>query len=1136
MALGRRTTFASTALAAFAAFALSACSGGGDGNAGPVGPVGPPGPDAPPPPLEEYDPLPGVNVEILSVTGGTGAGGNLLPGDTATVQFTVKDDAGNELDVSTFTSGQAYLSGPTQNYQRVIKAQTNVVATAAYAGSGVWSYTFPVPVPSVYEAPYNDTAAFGLGDGEWTGQTLVDGTYTVGLQLYKTYTIESVDYRDAGAATSDVLLGGATTVTPRETVLVENCNDCHTEVRAHGGTRVGNVTLCLLCHTTGSEDRNDDPTTMAFENWTPGVTVDFKVMVHKIHNASHLPSVLGVSTNANGSRNYAATPVPLEYVGFNNTVVDLSDVVFPVWPSFNISMPRDFGYSALPSGDRSKETTMLRGVVACAKCHGGAAQEDLYKSQPSRAVCGSCHDDIDWTQTYSSNQSSMPPQADDNWCFVCHTADGPSLPTSASHRHPLSDPSFNAGVVTTVTQINGSPVPASPPNLAAGSTVTARITVKDNDGNDVPLHLMDSASAFFFGPSPNRQVIYPYPTSSGLTPNPFDFSGRLQAVSTTNKGSMTKVFQTGAATKEVVVVELTSATAFDVRGQTTGALGTGTLAASASTNPSGSSLANFDLGAGLAAGSYQVVFTSPTQFDVKDPGNVTIGSGTLPAAASSVRFVSANLSFNVTVGTTAAAAGNTFYLTVFKSSLPAQNLMFAIVVGRTAFSATANARDRFYYEIVPAAPAYDVVIPMDLPTEFLGDSTASVGQVLATPANQPFAYGRQQLWEAATTGAAFTVPVGGVAALAREMSITGAAAGFFAAGDPVVFEPSAALGVREYVAVTPVNAGGNAVATSDDVGTPYDDRVATKLFFRTPLRYAHAGGVTMKKVALTLRLDNGLAGANGWYAVNASGTVTSTLAFTAGPVNGDPVGLVMSYRAAAAFGWRRHNGDALQAYYMAPINGTAARGQEQGSWPGLSFLSGTYTIDLWCYKNLDLPLYGEVQTFRSTSTATESNFLFNSAGPVVPHQLISDDANCYKCHDDVLFHGGGRRGLDACLTCHGISGGQTSQLASGGAIEFRQLLHEIHAEEENTVFPAWPGGVKQCVKCHGNDVWTNPSPRVHPSATKPTRVYGVVCGACHESVAAQAHIDINTPGGVEGCDVCHGPGKPEAIENVHISR
>ena len=74
-----------------------------------------------------------------------------------TVQFTLKSTAGDTLDLTLFDSGAAYISGPTFNYNRVIKSQSNVRATSIYLGNATWQYTFPVPIPAVYEAPYNDT-------------------------------------------------------------------------------------------------------------------------------------------------------------------------------------------------------------------------------------------------------------------------------------------------------------------------------------------------------------------------------------------------------------------------------------------------------------------------------------------------------------------------------------------------------------------------------------------------------------------------------------------------------------------------------------------------------------------------------------------------------------------------------------------------------------------------------------------------------------------------------------------------------------------------------------------------------------------------------------------------------------------
>ena len=64
----------------------------------------------------------------------------------------------------------------------------------------------------------------------------------------------------------------------RDVIRTATCNKCHDSLAFHGGSRDG-MDLCIMCHT----PQTIDPDT--------GNTVDMKVMTHKIHMGSELPSV-----------------------------------------------------------------------------------------------------------------------------------------------------------------------------------------------------------------------------------------------------------------------------------------------------------------------------------------------------------------------------------------------------------------------------------------------------------------------------------------------------------------------------------------------------------------------------------------------------------------------------------------------------------------------------------------------------------------------------------------------------------------------------------------------------------------------------------------------------------------------------
>ncbi|MFY9341818.1 MAG: hypothetical protein WAT39_04980 [Planctomycetota bacterium] len=1126
--------------------------------------------------IDAYDPLPGIVLAITSITGGSNADGTFAPGDTLVVRYTARTNAGAPLNVGELDGGSILVSGPTFNYQRVIAEQTDLRSASVYEGEGAWRYQFAVPLPSVYQAPLNDTASFA--DGELTGQALLAGTYSVGLELWAAYQdANDAEFVDAGNAVGDWLFGGATVLTPRAVSQADNCNVCHTGLRVHDG-RMRDVRMCVLCHTAGAEDSN-------LLAATPGVTIEFQVMIHRLHNGSHLPSVLGMSTDSNGNRVYpgqvgAVAPRPVQFAHEDgDEVSDYSAANFPVWPNLTVAMPRDRGYSSLSGTDpdgagpllsaRACEDTFRTGAAACAKCHGdpdgtgplaAPAQGGLAYSQPNRRACGACHDDVDWSKPYGANGLTMEAQSNDSRCIECHTNQASNQPDATlkplsvleAHLHPLVDPAVDPGVNSTITAVGGGSGPAG--KFQVGDSPAITFTLKNDAGDDIGLSTMDSCSAFFFGPTNKRQLVAPFPSPNGMSLNPFDFGGRLQASSTSNKGQMTKVFQNGTAANEILVVQFSSATAFSVdrvnrtTGASLGALVASALPAGASTNPSGSSVSAFELNPGLAAGTFQITFTSATHFDIT---GAVGGSGDMPAATSaSTRFTSTDISFNLSVGTTPFAAGNTIHGVLVRGGA-ANPVLFAIIAGRTAFASG----DRIYSEVVPDAATYTVNIPMDIVLEFLADTGGAPAGGTALPAagNLPVYFGRQQVWEAATT-ATTTTTLAGVAPLDRSVAVN-AAAGFLN-GDTVVIEPAAGVGTREYVQIAPADSNG-VIITSTEPG----NGTLARIYFKTPLRYLHNAGATITKVTLTFKQE-GTA-----YSLNpATGVITSIPAFTANRA------IVMSYRTDARFGYKRHSADAFQGNYVPPANDSPDIGQEQGDWHGLPYLAGTYTADIWLYKNIDFGKQGEVQTYRSTSNAGTIDFLYGSATAIEPHAIISASASCYTCHNDVIFHGGGRRGVDACLTCHSISGNEdkprwdtpkvgssttNTALTPGVAIEFRQMLHKIHKGRElayadtytvvgnggnpgtfgEIEFPAMPGGVRQCVRCHGNDAWKEPAPRVHTSATFLTRTWTVVCGSCHDNDAAQAHLAANTSAfGAESCSVCHGQGREFAVEKVHLPR
>ncbi len=261
-------------------------------------------------------------------------------------------------------------------------------------------------------------------------------TNTVAVNGIRDLTAFNFGTSYAGATFNFVPNGSPVTVT-RDVIRTESCNTCHYNLAFHGGNANG-MNMCVLCH----QPQNADPTT--------GNTLDLKVFAHKLHMGSQLPSVIGTAT----------TPgVPYEIIGYMNSVNNFSNVVDPADPR------------------------------RCEVCHSqttGAAQAKVFMTEPSRAACGACHDDVNFA---SGANHPGGFQLDDSECANCHIPQGETpfdasilgahvVPTDTAASYPQNPDTLLAGINLAI---------AGVANTLAGQSPVVKFTVQDNKANHIPI-------------------------------------------------------------------------------------------------------------------------------------------------------------------------------------------------------------------------------------------------------------------------------------------------------------------------------------------------------------------------------------------------------------------------------------------------------------------------------------------------------------------------------------------------------------------------------------------------------------------------------------------------------------------------
>ena len=319
-------------------------------------------------------------------------------GSAASVDFTLTDGSGVGLDTTGILTTDTVALGFV-----VAQLATNADGSPAqYTAYTTLVQTSPITGQSAVQATTESTGALHIVDS-------VLGTYRydvmaplTGLDPTATQTVAAFAIRGSGTARDEYSArpdGGA--IATREVVTSAPCESCHQALNGHGG-RWTKTSQCILCH----QPQSSDPDT--------GNTVDFKVMIHKIHSGSSLPSVV------------AGTPY--EIIGYQQGVHDFSSVVFP------------------------------QNIARCTACHVGA-EADHWETAPSKTTCTSCHD---LTSFVLPVPPGMTPhgggsQPDDAMCAVCHPATGSLAGIADKHLVGLLAPDATTVGLTIDSIVNTAP-------------------------------------------------------------------------------------------------------------------------------------------------------------------------------------------------------------------------------------------------------------------------------------------------------------------------------------------------------------------------------------------------------------------------------------------------------------------------------------------------------------------------------------------------------------------------------------------------------------------------------------------------------------------------------------------------------
>lgn len=326
----------------------------------------------------------GLNFTLVKVASG-GAG------QKPVVTFTVRDNSGNGIPMSTFASSGSLsltMAGPTTDFGYTNFGSgvttpgyvTESATSASCSADGTCQYTFTHAVPA------KATGTYAIGIEGRLSTTILPGT------------TQAVTTNYGGLNQVIYFSVDSSPVTPRRTVVaLANCNACHAYLEVHGSLR-NNVTYCVFCHNPSNTDSSTrtSASAPAAQQALPPQGINFAMMIHKIHT--------GVTM-----KTFGAT---YTIIGFGGSVNDFTTVMFPAMG---------------PTG-------AVQDTAECYMCHTGGSEavlpigknpvtdpQGLLNPAPATtSACTACHLNLSALAHASVNTDPKFGES----CDVCHGASG----------------------------------------------------------------------------------------------------------------------------------------------------------------------------------------------------------------------------------------------------------------------------------------------------------------------------------------------------------------------------------------------------------------------------------------------------------------------------------------------------------------------------------------------------------------------------------------------------------------------------------------------------------------------------------------------------------------------------------------